>query len=402
MQSLKSTRHLNACAECSNAAADHWFIWVSSTLELGISSFGSLTFFSKLYSAASRGFAYSIAPILPLLFRGAEVFRIVSRNDDLSRVCTKRSRVVWEEARRRNIPLKQLFVFGIPTEFFEAHIHGTLRIFYSLPIPPQYRTGALWADDKYLLKKRLNAAHIAAPVSYSVSTLRAAEVVLQELGIVCVKPRAGSNGYHTFPFVSTKAELAAAFRSAKKLCYWVTVEQHIEGNVCRATCVNGRLIGFLESEYPTVVGDGRSSVAELIKEANRTKPERVADIELTPLHQHYIGRRGYTRESILKEGEKLPLIYWAGYSSGGRSTEHGTQVHPELHKEIERAARLTGIPVVGFDLIVPDPQKDPKLQSWGIIEANSLPWIDLHSAPLWGTPVNVAAYIWDLWKTETA
>ena len=135
-----------------------------------------------------------------------------------------------------------------------------------------------------------------------------------------------------------------------------------------------------------------------MEEKNSSKPARVTDIEMTGLHELYIARRGYSLSSVLNDGQELPLIYWAGYGSGGRSTEHGADIHPELKKEIERAARLTKIPVVGFDLMIQDPKKSPDSQVWGIIEANSLPWIDLHSTPLYGTPVHVAAHVWDLWE----
>ncbi|OGC84704.1 hypothetical protein A3F55_02465 [Candidatus Adlerbacteria bacterium RIFCSPHIGHO2_12_FULL_53_18] len=386
------------CSECGAVSADHWSVWVSSTLEIGISSLGAPTRLSAFFSACSRGFARLVAPVLPPLFRAAEFLHVVSRNDDLEQACTKRSRAVWQEARLRGIPMQQFFVFGIPTEFFEANIFGMMRIFYSLPIPPIYRAGTLWADDKHLLKQKFKEAGVAAPLSFSVSTLHQASAALKQLGTACVKPRTGSNGRHTFPHVSTSAELVKAFASAKKLCHWVAIEQHLEGNVGRATCVNGQMIGFLESKYPTVVGDGSSTVRELVERENKNKPVRVEDIEITPLHECYVERRGYTLDSVLEKGKMLPLVYWAGRLSGGRTWEHGTDIHPELKKEIERAARLTKLPVVGFDLIIQNPKESPQSQMWGIIEANSLPWIDLHLEPLYGTPVHVAKHLWDLWE----
>jgi hypothetical protein len=41
---------------------------------------------------------------------------------------------------------------------------------------------------------------------------------------------------------------------------------------------------------------------------------------------------------------------------------------------------------------------DPDMQHWGIIECNSLPFINLHHFPIEGNPENVASKIWDLWK----
>jgi D-alanine-D-alanine ligase-like ATP-grasp enzyme len=56
--------------------------------------------------------------------------------------------------------------------------------------------------------------------------------------------------------------------------------------------------------------------------------------------------------------------------------------------------------VAGFDLIIADPEQDPDNQEWGIIEANSLPFIDLHYLPLYGRPSNPAAQVWDMWTHQ--
>jgi len=57
-----------------------------------------------------------------------------------------------------------------------------------------------------------------------------------------------------------------------------------------------------------------------------------------------------------------------------------------------------GLSVVGFDCIIPDPTKDANSQRWGIIECNSLPFIDLHYFALEGKPKNIAGMIWDMWE----
>lgn len=386
------------CLDCGTLPINHQFLWMTSTADTFLSMLGAPKSLTRVWSVVTRISAGLAAPLWTPLSKVLKALRIISYNDDSAHACTQRSRVVWEEARRRGIPVRQIFLTGVPSEFYEVRIGGVTRLFDSLPIPPHYRTGALWADDKYILKKRFRELHIAVPDSYSVLTLEEAKKVLDLLGVVCVKPRSGSNGRHTFPHVSTIEELERAFRSVKKICRWVVVEQYLEGNLNRATCVDGNLVGFLESSYPTIVGDGSSTVLELVEKENSTKPPGVKDIELSPLHKQYIARRGYTEDSILEADKSLPLIYWAGYGAGGRNWEHGTAIHPEFQKEIERAARATELPLVGFDLIIPDPMKDPHTQVWGFIEANPRPWIDLHLAPLYGTPVNVAARVWDLWE----
>ena len=398
MQRQSGGIFFGVCVECGSSSSKHWLVWIASTLDLTLARTVTSHRFLSFYSDVVRKSAALLAPVISLFFKSAVILRIISLRDDIEKTHTLRSRVVWEEARRRGIPMRQLFVLGLSTELFEAYLQNSSHIFLSLPVPLRYRADEPWVDDKYMLKKKFAEGGVAAPLSYSVSTFKEAREALARLGTVCVKPRFGSNGRHTFPYVSTEEELAKAFYSAKKICYWVVVEEHLEGNISRATCVNGTLVGFLESQYPTVVGDGHSTIRELIEKENLNRPARVEEIELTPVHTSYIARRGYSADSVLEADKILPLTYRAGYGSGGRNWERGTDINPELRQEIERAARVTRLPVVGFDLIIQNPHQSPQGQRWGIIEANSLPWIDLHSSPLYGTPQNVAAHIWDLWK----
>jgi cyanophycin synthetase len=83
---------------------------------------------------------------------------------------------------------------------------------------------------------------------------------------------------------------------------------------------------------------------------------------------------------------------------GGETHEIPESIHPKLHALIERLSQLLDVPLAGFDLIIPDPEADPDIQKWGILEANTLPFIDLHYNPLYGKTSNVAVAIWDLWQ----
>jgi cyanophycin synthetase len=303
---------------------------------------------------------------------------------------------MWLEARRRGIEMRQLLFWGSPTDTFRVRVDGRIHIFKSLPLPPLHAE-TLRMDDKIWFKEALAREGLPVPKSSGASNLESAKRALAEFGTVCVKPRSGSNGRHTYPVVKTEEDLSAAFKSVKQICAFASVEEQLEGNLCRATCVGGKLLGFLESNYPTVAGDGVLTIRELVARANAEKPNGVADIVLDDSHTGYIRRRGYELDSVLPSGVSLPLTYRAGASSGGRNRERGRAVHPSFIPIIERAAALTGLSIVGFDLIIPDSEAPAESQRWGFIEANSLPWIDLHAAPFSGEPNDLSAAVWDLW-----
>jgi len=383
------------CPACDGSYHNHRALWLSHSsdvLALGFAKFRN-SWIVRTLSAIGE---WAISILGHVAFAIGSLLGAFTLHDDVEQGRTERARVIWREASRRGIPMRQVYLFGKPMDLYRITIRGKTYLVDSIPIPARKQKEALHIDDKITFKQMLRDAGLPAPESRSARTLAQAKRVLAEHSCVCVKPRSGSNGLHTYPFVRTEAELEEAFTSAKQICFLLSIEEHLEGNLCRATCIDGKLIGFLESEYPAVIGDGTSTVASLVAQKNKSKDEGVEDIDLAA-HAGYIRRRGYQADSVLPAGERLQLTYRAGGGWGGSNRERGRDIHESFIPVIERAARLTEIPVVGFDIIIPDSLAPESGQKWGFIEANSLPWINLHHAPMRGEPVNVAKHVWDLW-----
>lgn len=399
MQDLSGAKdEWGECADCGTSPIGHTTAWINNSMDV-LTATKHIRTKPRLRDQLLRFLMPLVALLGGVILMLLRALYIVRFNDDIEKACTLRSRVIWEEARERGIPMQQILFAGIPTELFRAEIKGQYHVFHSLPIPDRMENDASWVDDKILFKKRMTEEGIPVPESISASTIEQALEAQKKIGgPVCIKPRSSSRARHTSTYVVTAEEVKDAFQRAKQLCYWVSVEKNLDGEVCRATCIDGRLVGFLQSVSPAVVGDGESSVGQLIEKANKEKPERVHDIEMSSVHLRAIKRRGYTLDSVLEKDKRLPLTHWRGRLFGGRTREMPNIVHPELRIILEKAAKVTKQPTVGFDLIIPDPEKNPEKQEWGIIEANTLPYIDLHYWPLEGRPTNVAAAVWDLWR----
>ncbi len=87
-----------------------------------------------------------------------------------------------------------------------------------------------------------------------------------------------------------------------------------------------------------------------------------------------------------------------GLSYGGDSAEEYDICHPDNKILFERAATVFKDPIVGFDFMIADITKSWKEQRCGFLEANTVPFINLHHHPHTGKPRNVAAKVWDLMK----
>jgi len=400
MQEYKE--HVGACKACGNSPVNHRATYLMATASIWQGNaeirFNRFPLFSRIERALRRVFL-SIDAFNYRLFGKMGVIRF---STEVTKAKSYRSQVIWEEAKRRGIRMEQMLFLGRYTDMYRALIDGRWVFFESLPVPARLHQGAYgWIDDKVLLNTMLRKGGIPMPRAFGVrSEAEALEAFKTCDGFVVTKPQSGSRGRHTTTFIRDEEMLRKGFRSAQMLCRYVCVTEHLRGSVCRGTAIAGRLAGFFQADPPRVVGDGVSTISGLIAKKNATKPDRVEDIILTGEHEAFLGRQGLSGGSVPASGERIDLSHRTGRLFGGETRELLQSVHPKLKTYLEKAATTLGVPVVGFDLIIENPEADPDTQKWGIIEANSLPFIDLHYLPLHGTPSNVAAAVWDLWEKK--
>lgn len=401
----KNPKSNSNCPYCGDSPVNHTLAYISQSLSVYFDPIlskiagGRNSFLSKFIKWVNRVYIF-LANKMGILWFGKNI----------NNAKTTRSKVIWQEANSRGIKMEQIIIYGKPIEQYRAKINNKWFYFESLPIPPYLPQDSYnFIDDKFLLKELLTKNNIPVPRSISVSNLKQAlEIFHTFTGPIIIKPRVGSRGRHTTVYIKSEEEFIKAFKSAQVLCKYVVIEDYLAGPVCRATIVNGKLVGFFVAKAPIIMGDGHKNIKQLITEKNLLeasipfeqmgKNQKVEDIIITDELLEFIERQGYKLDSVLESGKKLQLIHRTGRFFGGETEEFLPKIHPELKRIIEQAGRVVNVPVVGFDVIIENPQDDPNNQKWGIIEANSLPFIDLHYFPLYGEPINIAKYIWDLWE----
>jgi cyanophycin synthetase len=148
---------------------------------------------------------------------------------------------------------------------------------------------------------------------------------------------------------------------------------------------------------PRILGDGVSSINDLIFKKNKNKKDPIKDVIISEYLIEFLKRQNYSLDSVLDKDKEIDLLEKIGVSYGGSSRELFYETHPKIINYLEDAAKVVGTSILGFDFIVNDPTKDPDTQHWGIIECNSLPFINLHHFPVEGYSINIAEKIWDLW-----
>lgn len=323
-------------------------------------------------------------------------------HNDISKSRSDRSKVIWEEAQKRRIPIEGVIAFGKPIEQYRAFVNGRWHHFNSIPVPPHLDSSVYkWIDDKGKLREFLRKNKL--PVAYGGHTKTfkgALDIFRGGEPPFIVKPRSGSRGRHTTTHIYTKEHLKQAFDIAQELSPDVVIEEHLTGSVYRGTYVGGAVVGVLRGDTPRITGDGKHTVKQLISLKNKKKHKQVKDFVVTNHAIEFLSRQNIFLNTILEKNRTIDLSEKIGISYGGFAAEDTQITHPDILTYIKKAGDALGGPVIGFDFIIPDITKKPDTQRWGIIEANSLPFIDLHHFPLTGKPINVAAKIWDLWHNK--
>lgn len=381
------------CPHCGNNPVSHFAAWVNNSFSVPA---------NRLYLAVcgerEQKFAgYLVKRSFDIFIAIFRFFGLITMYNDPGKAGTARGRVLWEEARRRGINVEGFFFLGRYTDSYIARVKGHRIYFSGLPRPVYTESGSdWWLDDKAMLKEKLSSAGIPVPAGGSFARFDSLAACFDALNKpVIVKPQLGSRGRHTTTHIYTKEQLRRAYDVAKQLCFWVVMEEHLEGSVYRATIINGALIGVLRGDPPRVAGDGVSTISQLVEKKNEIRHEKVSDIVLDGRHTDFLARTGRSLGAIPASGEPVDLLASIGVSYGGHSAEMTEDANAETKKILEKAAAVVADPIIGFDFIIGDIEKSPLSQRWGIIECNSTPFINLHHDPVEGMPVNAAKHVWD-------
>lgn len=319
--------------------------------------------------------------------------------EDHDSTLPNRTMVVVREARARGITVHVLKVFGRrATAHFVIETPMGRRYFESVPLSGG---GNILYDDKWVFKKFLGSAGLPVPRGGVFHDFRsAARFVDSVIGFpAVVKPRAGSLTKHTSVNIKTPEQLCEAVRVARMISREFLVEEHIPGEVYRVTLVGGKVAAACLREAPNVVGDGVTTMRTLIA-AKNADPRRgdFANRNVT-LHK-IVPHPSLDLNQVPGEGTKVLLHHKALMGAGGDVHDATDLMHPDNRALCERLARSVDAHLLGIDLITRDISVSHKDERLAILEANTVPYIDMHHYPVTGTPRNVAGMLLDAYVTS--
>lgn len=250
--------------------------------------------------------------------------------------------------------------------------------------------------DKVLAKELMRAAGIAVPVGRRVSSAEDAVRVQHDVGgPVVIKPVDGVMGRGVTVNVTNPDDIHSGFSRAAGTGSDVLVEQYIEvASEYRAHATSTDCVGVFRRLLPSITGDGRSTVVELIKRKNelrRHNPStRPSPIPMDDVAESFLRRRGLRWDSVVPVGDRVVVRDVNGITSGGDSEECWDTASDLIKDAAVRAvAAVPGMDWGGVDIVVENETGTPY-----VIEVNTNAAINGSSFPSFGTPRDLGTVLW--------
>ncbi len=252
--------------------------------------------------------------------------------------------------------------------------------------------------DKDLTKQLLESCGVPVPEGRLVTSADDAWEAACEIGLpVVVKPYDGNHGRGVFMNVRTREEVAAAWAIALEEGSGVIVERFVQGKEHRLLVVGGRVVAAARGEPAGVVGDGRSTVRELIELQLNSDPSRGESdecplnyVRLDSSSRMELARQGFDPDSVVPAGR--PVLV---QRNGNVAIDVTGQVHPSVARAASVAAAVVGLDIAGVDLVIEDVSRPIGPQRGAIVEVNAGPGLLMHLKPAAGTAQPVGRAILD-------
>lgn len=221
---------------------------------------------------------------------------------------------------------------------------------------------------------------------------------------VVVKPLNANHGRGVTINLLSDEQVGIAFEEAQQFGTGkaVLVESYLSGFDHRMLVVNNELVAVAKRVPGNVVGDGKSTISELVDLVN-LDPRRgighekvLTRLELDNQALRLLEEADYDENTILEEGQLFYLRSTANLSTGGTSIDVTDIVHPDNRDMAVRAIKAIGLDIGGVDFLTEDISKSYKEIGGGICECNAAPGFRMHVAPSEGKPRDVSGKVMDM------
>lgn len=198
---------------------------------------------------------------------------------------------------------------------------------------------------------------------------------------VYIKPVSGSKGLGVARAESAE-ETQDIFNSYEEAKVRVAiVEEAVDMPDYRVVVLDGELISAYQRKPLGVVGNGRSTIEELLEQLqlqyHAEGRDTIIDLD-DPRIARQLGKLGYNLAVIPKKNEELTLTSVSNLSAGGTSVDVTEKIHKEWVDKVTYIAKNFNLRLCGVDLACSDIASDSS--EYSVIEVNAAPGLDHYAS----------------------
>jgi cyanophycin synthetase len=294
------------------------------------------------------------------------------------------TQTIWAEAAQElGLEFQQLSprLFRFRKDHVVVHVLGQ-RTPFADPVSIEV------ASEKHLAYDLFAEAGVPIPphVVVAARDYNGARAFLETGGVPCVvKPiHGGGGGQGVTAAVTTAKQLARAMRRAALTSRDLLVERQVAGEHYRMLLLDGDVLDVLRRGRPQVVGDGVSTIEELMffEYERRISTTGAAD-GLKPFAADLdclftLEQAGLHLHAVLGAGEAATVKSVTNISGSRECVTFRGAVSRRLIAEAGAAAAAVGVRLAGVDIVTPDPSVS-LVEGGGVaLEVNPIPGLVHH------------------------
>lgn len=203
----------------------------------------------------------------------------------------------------------------------------------------------------------------------------------QKIGFpVFVKPNSGSQGKNVC-LVHNANEFSKALKAIFLDDRVALVQRPVSGRDYRIVVLDDVVISAYERIPLNVIGDGRSTIGQLLakKQSRFAASSRDTRLKINdPRIANKLKHEGSYLHSVLPVGMRVYLLDNANLSSGGDAVDVTNEMHHDFKKIAIKLTRDMGLRLCGVDLMVQGDirQAPKKSKKYWVLEVNAAPGLD--------------------------
>ena len=317
----------------------------------------------------------------------------------------KNRRMFVEEGQHRGYTFTRLE----PTEpIFRIEKDGCGFILQYFPFDKRLHDKYPNIADKNLNKKLMQEASMHTPKTFLTVRQDANHITIsRDLSYpVVAKPVNGSLGKNVFININNEKDLRSALQVIQQSQSDSLVEEMISiknAKEYRIVVVDNKMIACTQRRPASIIGDGKSSIRELVELRNQESSRGPIDSRTHTLHYmpkekvyaKYLAKKNLSPDTIPHQQERIFIDHRVTSVYGADLIDQTKVMHPDLISLCENFTKMNNFFIIGFDIIAEDISLSPNKQVYFFNEFNTRPFFDINECVNFGDGPPVSSLIWD-------